>query len=102
MPSKGNRFASKQASLHHKKKKNRGPSGIPEGTFTTQREQITTGSPTETKIATEVTQPQISPARPESRSRVNVYNFVGSEIRRILALSATIMAALVAITFFIK
>ena len=102
MPSKGNRFASKQSSLRHKKKRSRGPLGIPARPFTTQREQITTGSPTETTIATEATQPQISPARTESRSRIHSYNFAGSEIRRILTLSATIMTVLVAITFFIK
>lgn len=102
MPSKGKRIASKRSTSNHKSKRTRGPSGIPQGQSVIQSERITTDSSPETRIGSEVEQPQINPTRSESRSRNSVYNFVGPEVRRILALSTTIMTALVAISFFIQ
>ena len=102
MPSKGKRIASNQSTSSHKKKRTRGPSGIPLEQSVIQSERTTMASPPEKRMGSEVEQSQVNPVRAESRPRGSVYNFVGHEIRRILALSATIMTALTAITFFIQ
>ena len=102
MPSKGKRIASKRSTSSHKRKRTHGPSGIPQEQSVIQTERITTDSSLETKIGPAVEQPPINPTRSESRPRNSVYNFVGPEVKRILALSTTIMTALVAISFFIQ
>ncbi len=102
MPSKGKRIASKRSTSNQKRKRTRGPSGIPHQPSVIQAERITTDSSPETRMEPKVEQPQLNPTRSESRSRNSVYNFVGPEVRRILALSTTIMTVLVAISFFIQ
>ena len=59
MPSKGKRIASKQSTSSHKKKRTRGPSGIPLEQSVIQSERTTMASPPETRMGSEVEQSQV-------------------------------------------
>lgn len=105
MPRKGRRVAAKQAQLGQKRKKGRGPSGIPEMPPQNRDGQAATVTRPEAATIAEA-RPIPTPApsvaqtrRVETRNRPLVYSFVGAEIRRIMLLSSVIIAILVTLSF---
>ena len=109
---RGKRVAAKQAQLSRRKKKGRGPSGIPTMSAAQRRRQpvaASTGAST-----TEGTTPQTAPATasatstaPQAAAAVAsrqplVYSYVGKEMRRILILSGVIITAIIVLSFFLN
>ena len=110
---RGKRVAAKQAQLSRRKKKGRGPSGIPTMTAAQRRRQPVAASagastvesaPTQTASATASatsTAPQAAAAAVASRQPL-VYSYVGKEMRRILILSGVIITAIIVLSFFLN
>ena len=111
---RGKRVAAKQAQLSRRKKKGRGPSGIPKMTAAQRRRQpvAATSEPAAaegipTQPATAAAAVASSPA-PRATASVTsarqplVYSYVGSEMRRIVMLSGVIIAAIVVLSFFLN
>ena len=97
MPNRGRRVAARQAQIGLKRKKSRGPSGIP----TEPRPNVTNQAPPNTNaLGTPVTAPRPTPIR-RTDPRPAVYSYIGPEIRRILLLGGIIIAILVALTLII-
>ncbi|MCZ6535376.1 MAG: hypothetical protein V3U95_06310 [Dehalococcoidia bacterium] len=106
MPRKGRRVAAKQAQLGQKRKRGRGPSGIPVVMPPQNRDgqAATVTRPEAATIAEARPIPTSAPSiaqtrRVETRNRPLVYSFVGAEIRRIMLLSSVIIAILVTLSF---
>jgi hypothetical protein len=108
MPRKGRRVAAKQAQLGQKRKRGRGPSGIPvTPPQNTDGQAVEVTRPEATTIAEARPIPTSAPSvaqtrRVETRNRPLVYSFVGPEIRRITLLSGVILAILVALSFVLN
>ena len=107
---RGKKVAARQAQLSKRKKRGRGPSGIPTMSAAQRRTQPV-DSP-QPSAATEATSTQAAPAAvtaapaPEATAAVSarqplVYSYVGNEMRRILILSGIIIVAIVALSFFL-
>ena len=108
---RGKKVAARQAQLSKRKKRGRGPSGIPTMTAAQRRTQpvdspqpsaSADATPTQTAPAAAVA---ASPA-PQATAAVSarqplVYSYVGNEMRRILILSGVIIVAIVALSFFL-
>ena len=109
---RGKRVAAKQAQLSRRKKKGRGPSGIPTMTAAQRRRQPVASS--SASSTTEGTTPQATPATasatstaPQAATVVTsrqplVYSYVGKEMRRILILSGVIITAIIVLSFFLN
>ena len=109
---RGKRVAAKQAQLSRRKKKGRGPSGIPTMSAAQRRRRpvaaspgasTTESAPTQTASATAAatsTAPQAA-AVVASRQPL-VYSYVGKEMRRILILSGVIITAIIVLSFFLN
>ena len=99
MPSRGRRIAARQAQLGQKRKKGRGPSGIPTTPDVDRDDQVL---PQTSPVTSTVTEPRpTSTTARRTEARPAVYRYVGSELRRILLLSGVILAVLVALSFVI-
>ena len=108
---RGKKVAARQAQLSKRKKRGRGPSGIPTMTAAQRRTQpvdspqpsaSADAAPAQTAPAAAVA---ASPA-PQATVVVSarqplVYSYVGNEMRRILILSGVIIVAIVALSFFL-
>ena len=127
MAGKARRAAARQGELSRKKKRGqRGPSGIPAAARTQQQAAegaavAVDSAPEPENQAAAAVQPQAAVAapaaavaRPASQpvaqprgpgrvrgERPAAYNYVGSELRRIMALSTVVLAALVGLSFVI-
>ncbi len=111
---RGKKVAARQAQLSKRKKRGRGPSGIPTMSAAQRRRQLAESPqpsadseaiPTQTAPAIPVAA-AASPT-PNVTSTVSdrqplVYSYVGMEMRRILTLSGVIIAAIVALSFFLN
>lgn len=109
---RGKKVAARQAQLSKRKKRGRGPSGIPTMSAAQRRTQPV-DSP-QPSAATEATSTQAAPAAavtaapaPQATAAVSarqplVYSYVGNEMRRILMLSGVIIAAIVVLSFFLN
>jgi len=108
MPRKGRRVAAKQAQLGQRRKRGRGPSGIPVIPPENRDGQAPTVTRPEAAIIAEsrpaaTSSPTAAPTRRiETRNRPLVYSFVGAEIRRITLLSGVILAILVTLSFVLN
>lgn len=108
---RGKKVASRQAQLSKRKKRGRGPSGIPTMTAAQRRTQPV-DSP-QPSAAAEAAPGQAAPTAsvtaspaPQATAAVSarqplVYSYVGNEMRRILILSGVIIVAIVALSFFL-
>lgn len=112
MPGKARRIASRQAQLNRKRKRQqRGPSGIPppppvgadvdghavgataaQATGTTEAVQAT-GRPRPSSAAAHPT-PAARPLRTRGE-RPSTYNYIGSELRRILIMAGSVVAIII-------
>ncbi len=117
MPDKGRRIASRQAQLgRRKRRQSRGPGGAPsDGTATAIAENqpadhLATSERELTGLAQDAG--AAAPSRPTPASlrrsptrgrteRPMAYNYVGSEMRRILILSGVLIIILVVLAFFL-
>ena len=110
---RGKKVAARQAQLSKRKKRGRGPSGIPTMTASQRRTQPIDSPQPSAAVESAITQPTpataaastASPA-PQATSYVSarqplVYSYVGNEMRRILILSGIIIVAIVALSFFL-
>jgi hypothetical protein len=114
MPGKARRVAARQSQLNRRRKKQqRGPSGTPSiapaqvqvddrptDEVAEQPEQATTPAPAPRRPSPVAA--QLAPANPLRSARVrgerpDAYNYVGSEVRRILGMASVVVAALVAL-----
>jgi len=114
MPGKARRVAARQSQLNRRRKKQqRGPSGTPpvaparvqvddppSDEAAIQPARTEASAPASMRATPVTTQP--APAGPLRSARVrgerpDAYNYVGSEIRRILAMASVVVAALVAL-----
>ncbi len=112
MPGKARRVAARQSQLNRKRRKQqRGPSGTPpvvaaqvqvddppSDGIAVQPEQTAAPAPASTRATPTAAQP--GPASPLRSARVrgerpDAYNYVGPEIRRILAMAGVVVVALV-------
>ncbi len=108
---RGKKVAARQAQLSKRKKRGRGPSGIPTMTAAQRRTQPV-DSP-QPSAAAEAMPSRAAPAAavtaspaPQATAAVSarqplVYSYVGNEMRRILILSGVIIVAIVALSFFL-
>ena len=96
MPTRGRRIAARQAQLGQKRKKGRGPSGMPSMPDPEMEEHGLPSSIPET--ATFAGQPA-TPRRTETRPAA--YRYVGSELRRVLLVTCVIIIVLVALSFIL-
>ncbi len=109
MPQRGKsrKTAARQTQLGQRKKRQaRGPSGIPITPPTTEavepgdgNSEAVEGRPAPTRAATAVA-PRPAVARPDPRPRV--YQYVGAEVKRILALGSVALAILIVLAFVIR
>jgi len=97
MPSRGRRIAARQAQLGQRRRRGRGPSGIPTASALGREAQAEPESATTTTALTET---RLSPV-PRTESQPMVYRYVGAELRRALILSGVIIAILVALSFLL-
>ncbi len=108
---RGKKVAAKQAQLSKRKKRGRGPSGIPTMTAAQRRRlpvaasqpagaEAASAQPVATGAASVSVAPQavvaVAPRQPL------VYSYVGKEMRRILILSGIIIASIVVLSFFLN
>ena len=108
---RGKKVAARQAQLSKRKKRGRGPSGIPTMTAAQRRTQPVESS--QPSAAAEAMPTRAAPAAavtaapaPQATAAVSarqplVYSYVGNEMRRILILSGVIIVAIVALSFFL-
>ena len=118
MPGKARRIASRQSQLNQRRKKQqRGPRGIPAAAPnpSTNSEGSASPIPESSRLIQGVAtadRPTPAPSRPSpvnrsgavTRSRrepLNTASHVGSEIKRILALSGAVVAVIVALAFVV-
>ena len=117
MPGKGRRVASRQAQVgSRRRRQHRGPSGTPAGGPATANPDdeaasaVATEAPEapapqpKTEAAPEPRSAAPAPQRPAARTRTDrpaAYNYVTSEVRRILIVAGALTAVLVALAFFI-
>lgn len=120
MAGKGRRTAARQSELSRRRKRTqRGPSGIPTGEARAQQGPGGNSPTLAVEGATAVAVPQgdmqATPERvaesdprpapqPRTQNRIrgdsmSAYNYVGSEVRRILSLATVALAALVGLSF---
>ena len=109
---RGKKVAARQAQLSKRKKRGRGPSGIPTMTAAQRRTQpvdspqpsaAAEAMPTQPAPTTAAASPapRAAAAAAFSARQPLVYSFVGNEMRRILILSGVIIAAIVVLSFFL-
>lgn len=113
MPQQGKsrRVAARQTQAgQRKKRRGRGPSGIPSTTHAPQvtaavqdEARVLTGAVPETSMpqAVELPQPVVPPIRP-TEPRAALYGYVKPELTRILGLSAVVLTALIGLSFALK
>ncbi|MQF69479.1 hypothetical protein FIM12_04005 [SAR202 cluster bacterium AD-804-J14_MRT_500m] len=105
--SKGRRLASNQARVGPKRKRGRGPSGVPieapqNSNDPTAEEPGHSDSDVMPSAYLSPKKPTSSTAHTVPRSRPTVYRYVNSEIRRILILSSLIVALLLTLSFVLN
>lgn len=109
---RGKKVAAKQAQLSKRKKRGRGPSGIPTMTSAQRRRQpVATAQtfsdeaanpqPAGTPVVAAVADAPRATASVAARQPL-VYSYVGKEMRRIIMLSGVIIAAIVVLSFFLN
>ena len=119
MPNRGRRVASRQAKISQQKKRGKGPSGIPTGPPQPPEPRKEDSN----AVADQGPQAGVAPATPtlapstaavapfrrnspvrrsETRARTLVYDYIGSEFRRIVLLSGAILALLIALAIFLN
>ena len=109
---RGKKVAAKQAQLSKRKKRGRGPSGIPTMTAAQRRRQpvaaaqpggaeAASAQPAATGAVTSASAAPQAVAAVTARQPL-VYSYVGMEMRRILLLSGVIIAAIVVLSFFLN
>ena len=111
---RGKHVAAKQAQLSQRKKRGRGPSGIPTASAAQRRRQPVTAAPasgaaTAGSEATPVlaTASAAASASPQTAGALTarqplVYSYAGMELRRILLLSGVMIAAIVVLSIFLN
>ena len=109
---RGKKVAARQAQLSKRKKRGRGPSGIPTMSAAQRRRELAESPQPSAESESAATQPV--PATPAAASPAPraaatlsarqplVYSYVGKEMRRILMLSGVIIAAIVVLSFFLN
>ncbi len=116
MPQKGRRVAAKQAKLGQKRRKRKGPSGIPaqppaSGVVQPTTPTAATPAPASASPMTPATPARRAPAyapamsaarRVEPRNRPLAYAYVGPEMRRIAIISSVIIAVIVTLSFVLN
>ena len=108
---RGKHVAAKQAQLSQRKKRGRGPSGIPTASVAQRRRQPATPAPASVAasagseampaLAAASASPQTAAATVTARQPL-VYSYVGMELRRILLLSGVIIAFIVVLSIFLN
>ncbi len=108
---RGKHVAAKQAQLSQRKKRGRGPSGIPTASVAQRRRQpVTTapvsgaasaGSEAMPALAAASASPQTAGTTVTARQPL-VYSYVGMELRRILLLSGVIIAVIIVLSIFLN
>ena len=107
---RGKRVAARQAQLSQRKKRGRGPSGIPIVTAAQRRRQAAPvqqptapgSTPAQAVAATAGASPSAQPMAAVSARQPLVYSYVGMELRRILMLSGVIIAVIVVLSIFLN
>ena len=110
---RGKHVASRQAQLSKRKRKGKGPSGIPTMSAAQRRRQpVAAAQPSSTGDAATSAAPAMgtaaaSPAPQAAAVTMSarqplVYSYVGKELRRILVLGGVIMVVIVALSFYIN
>lgn len=96
MPNRGRRIAARQAQLGQKRKRGRGPSGIPSTADTEMGEHgLGHSTPETATLAEQTTTTRRTSTQPAA------YRYVGSELRRVLLVSCVIIIVLVALSFIV-
>ena len=117
MPGKGRRVASRQAQIGRKRRRQGratvagdGPLAAEESTRVATAEPGTQAEPQSTapvnapQVPVQPSPAQSSPQRNAPRNRLDrpaAYNYVGTEVRRILIMSGVLLAVLIALSFVI-
>ena len=107
---RGKHVAAKQAQLSQRKKRGRGPSGIPTASDAQSRRQPVTAAPvsgaappgSEAMPALAAASASPQTAATFTARQPLVYSYVGMELRRILMLSGVIIAAIVVLSIFLN
>ena len=106
---RGKKVAAKQAQLSKRKKRGRGPSGIPTASTAQRRRQPAAADSASWAEMTPTPNAATTAASPAPRTAAAVisrqplvYSYVGMELRRILMLSGVIIAAIVVLSIFLN